>query len=375
MNKIKINFIITCFDKVAYWPYLKSIIEGYNDIEANICLAYNGVDENFACDVRIPNRGHQLGEFDLIKAGYEFHKQKNPDVTFFVKLAVDTWPLNEEIILKINDLMVNRHKVGYGGNFWNTNNQLSTDIFFVNTKEGNVFDFFRIEEENNETKEILDGKIIVENLMYRAVAALGGNFYLIREREPVHPNNRDKCARLCWVMSHDLSENVSYLEYFQKEYPMSQINHCYQVLCNRPSDINEHFPTIKSYAEKSKTVCELGGRGVATWAILAGRPEYVASYSENVKEQNLSQIVLAAGMAKIKLQLLHNSQFITEKEYDMLFVDTIHGETELLHVLESIKSQIKKYIIIHNVTIKKLDGWVLESQVSNNHGLTIFRKK
>jgi hypothetical protein len=375
MNKIKVNFIITCFDKENYWPYLKEIIKGYKNIESNICLAYNGVDENFECDVRIPNRGHQLGEFDLIRSGYEFLKEKHPEVQFFIKLAVDTWPLNEEFLLRVHDLMTNRHKVGYGGNFWNTKNQLSTDIFFANVAEGNIFDFFKIEEQNNETQEILDGKIIVENLMYRAVAAIGGNFYLIREREPVHPNNRDNCHRLCLVMSHDINENIRYLEYFKKEYPLSQIKHCYNVLCAKDSDINKHLPTIKALVDECETVCEVGSRGVATWAVLAGEPDSVVSYVESITDQARSHLSDAAKTAGINLEIFSGSEMITDRSYDMLFVDAIHNELSLRHVLDSLKDQIKKYIVIHNETIKKLDGWVLKSQVSENNGLTIFQKE
>ena len=45
----------------------------------------------------------------------------------------------------------------------------------------------------------------------------------------------------------------------------------YAALCARPSDINEHLPTLRAYAERVDSVVEMGVRGVvSTWALLAG---------------------------------------------------------------------------------------------------------
>lgn len=53
---------------------------------------------------------------------------------------------------------------------------------------------------------------------------------------------------------------------------MNRIEEKYQQHCNTPSDINEHLPTLRRYAEQCETVCELGVRGVvSTWAFLAAK--------------------------------------------------------------------------------------------------------
>lgn len=374
MKKVKINFIITCFDKEAYWPYLKSILNGYRGIEPNICLVYNGNDENFECDVRIKNRGHQLGEYDLIKAGHAFHKEKNPDVKFYIKLAVDSWLLNEEVILDIYDLMINRYKVPYGGNYWNTKTQLSTDIFFLNTIDVDILDLFKIEDQHNETKALSEGRINVESLLHRAVAAVGGNFYLIRAREPVHPNNREICPRLCWTMSHDLNENIRYLNYFNEFYPLRQINHCYEVLCAKESDLNKYFPKIKECASECETVCELNSRGVSSWAILAGRPKKLAIHPADITG-DLEAISLAAKSVGIEVIIVNDPEEMLEKDQDMLYIDIFNDENSLKRILEKAKPKIKKYIVIHNLLIKELDGWGLEMYDLGDKGLSVFKKK
>ncbi len=48
----------------------------------------------------------------------------------------------------------------------------------------------------------------------------------------------------------------------------------YSTLCMEPSDINEHLPTLKEYAEKCDSVTEMGVRfACATWAFLEAKPK------------------------------------------------------------------------------------------------------
>lgn len=48
----------------------------------------------------------------------------------------------------------------------------------------------------------------------------------------------------------------------------------YTELCVNPSDINEHLPTLKKYAEECDHITEMGVRGiVSTYALLMGKPK------------------------------------------------------------------------------------------------------
>lgn len=45
----------------------------------------------------------------------------------------------------------------------------------------------------------------------------------------------------------------------------------FAALCARPSDINEHLPTLREYAQQVDSIVEMGVRGVvSTWALLSG---------------------------------------------------------------------------------------------------------
>ena len=62
----------------------------------------------------------------------------------------------------------------------------------------------------------------------------------------------------------------------------SSISAKYNQLCITPSDINEHLPTLKKYAEQCNSIVEFGVRdGCSTYGLLAGRPKFMVSYDIN----------------------------------------------------------------------------------------------
>lgn len=336
--KTKVNFIITCFDKENYWEDLKSLILSYTTIEPTICLAYNGTDPNFPADVRIENSGLQKGEYELIMEGYKFLVDKDVESDLFVKLSIDSWLCDEDVINKIFSNM--RHfRVPYGGNNWDTPEQLSTDIFFANIAYGNLFESFRF-----------DGAIL-ENAMYNSVARLGGRFYRINEREPVHLNNRFSCETLGWTMSHDLNENRNFLKRYQEQKPKRDIFNNFAAVCRITSDINQLLPTIHKYALNSETIVEMGVREVvSTWAFLAANPKSLRSFdieeSQNVAfAESLSK---EAGIDfKFKKQDVIDPEFEID-EVDLLFIDTWHRYDQLKKELAKHGNKAKKYLIFHD---------------------------
>ena len=59
---------------------------------------------------------------------------------------------------------------------------------------------------------------------------------------------------------------------------MTELEIKYNELCVTPSDINEHLPTLKVYAEQCEHVTEMGVRGiVSTYALLMGKPKTMIS--------------------------------------------------------------------------------------------------
>lgn len=338
MEKVKINFIITCYDKEAYWPHLKSLIDSYKTIEPIYCLAYSGVDKDFVCDVRIPSEGLQKGEFDLIKGGYENLIKRDTPSDLFVKLAVDSWLCNEDVINKIFGYLTH-YKVPYAGNYWHSPIYLSSDIFFCNIAYGNLF-------------EQLDfDPLGMEKTMFNALEKIGGRFYLINEREPVHPENREECASLAWTMKHDLGENLSFMKKYQSERPKMDILAAYSVHCNRPSDINALLPTLNGYAKECAHITEMGVREVvSTWAFLAANPDKMVSYDLSTS-QNISAALELAGKAGIEYSFIQQNvieEGFEIEDTDLLFIDTWHRYDQLKKELSKHGNKARKYIALHD---------------------------
>ena len=56
---------------------------------------------------------------------------------------------------------------------------------------------------------------------------------------------------------------------------MNKLQEIYEGLCSTPSDINEHLPTLKKYAEECEHITEMGVRWVvSTYALLMGNFHY-----------------------------------------------------------------------------------------------------
>jgi hypothetical protein len=178
----------------------------------------------------------------------------------------------------------------------------------------------------------------------------------------------------------------------------------YNNLCNQPSDINEHLPILKKYAEKCNHITEMGVRSVvSTWAFLLAKPKYLVSidiaYHPNIE--------LAKNLAKeenINFEfLLQDTTTIPIINTDLLFIDTLHTYKQLKRELDLHGNKANKYIIFHDTEIFKnldqeqYDGqpkkdlgeglwkaiqeflsnnshWSLSAHFTNNNGLTILAR-
>ena len=97
-----VNFIITCYDREDYWPYLKKILDSYQTIKPHVAYCYSGVKEDVECDFRCSNRGHIEGDTDLMIGGYNLLKDNGVDK--WIKLSVDSWLIDEEKIIELFNL-------------------------------------------------------------------------------------------------------------------------------------------------------------------------------------------------------------------------------------------------------------------------------
>jgi hypothetical protein len=207
----------------------------------------------------------------------------------------------------------------------------------------------------------------------------------------------------------------------------------YLELCNNPSDINEHLPTLKEYAQECSSVFETGVRGVvSSYALLYGLVENTNTnkkqiFLNDIEQCNISEFKKLAqtNAISVKYEWRNNLNlvFSNDETYDLTFIDTWHVYGQLKRELDKFSKITNKYIIMHDTEIDGIDGetkrpnglynwlyvgnnldglvsmtnipkheilkgllpaidefliantnWIMEKQYKNNNGLTILKR-
>lgn len=167
----------------------------------------------------------------------------------------------------------------------------------------------------------------------------------------------------------------------------------YKYLCLLPSDINEHLPTLKKYAEQSEIIVELGVRKiVSTWAFLAAKPKHLISVDITHPKDygaDIWEVMDSAQEAGIEFDfVLKSSLEIDLPEHDFLFIDTLHTYDQLTKELELHHTKVKKFIAMHDTNLAgdpdnmrkavndfldKHKEWEVAEYFENCNGLTILK--
>jgi hypothetical protein len=174
----------------------------------------------------------------------------------------------------------------------------------------------------------------------------------------------------------------------------------YEKKCQESSDINEHLPVLKEYAEKCNHITEFGVRDVvSTYALMSGKPKILRSYdispveNHGTSREYLTQLAVDNG---VDFEFnVGDTREIEIEETDLLFIDTWHVYEQVKKELEIHSSKVKKYLIFHDTTtfgsvgenggvglwpaieefLNENSNWVIEKKLDNNNGLTILIKK
>jgi hypothetical protein len=173
----------------------------------------------------------------------------------------------------------------------------------------------------------------------------------------------------------------------------------YNDLCARPSDINEHLPTLKKYAEECEHITEMGVRWVvSTYALLMGKPKKLISYDINpINSEPIQEMVKQDTNFEFRVG---DTTKIEIEDTDLLFIDTLHHYRQLKLELHLHANKVKKYIIFHDTTTFEWIGesyegkmdekglwyaieefleenphWEILERYTNNNGLTILKRK
>lgn len=193
----------------------------------------------------------------------------------------------------------------------------------------------------------------------------------------------------------------------------------YSRACSVPSDINQHLPILKAYADTCTHITECGVRGVvSSWAFamsLQGRPGarlVQVDLDTNVNVVLFGNIARAVGIDTIFYQQSDLECPIEPTE--LLFIDTWHVYGHLKRELDRWHTAVSKYIILHDTTVDEWKGetvrcgwnaveqsnrsgipveeickglwpaideflkahpeWAMEKRLYNNNGLTILAR-
>jgi len=146
----------------------------------------------------------------------------------------------------------------------------------------------------------------------------------------------------------------------------------YEELCYAASDINEHLPTLRKYAEKCKHITEMGVRTVvSTYAFIESKPDKIRSYDieYHVNMKPAQEIATALGIdCKFIIQdVLWARKYWCESTIeptDMLFIDTLHNNNQLVQELALHAEKARKYIAFHDVVTF---GYNEEQPKGNDH--------
>lgn len=202
---------------------------------------------------------------------------------------------------------------------------------------------------------------------------------------------------------------------------MEQVNFKYTELCNTPSDINEHLPTVYRYARECESVFETGVRGcISSWALAKGLLENGKSkkklFLNDIFPCNISGLLDSTKSLPITVEYkwINNLQLELPYSVDMTFIDTWHIYGQLKRELNKFSKVTNKYIAMHDTTVDAIHGetirlgmnaqqqsiesgfpvkeincglqkaideflaentnWTLDVRYINNNGLTILRK-
>jgi hypothetical protein len=202
---------------------------------------------------------------------------------------------------------------------------------------------------------------------------------------------------------------------------MEIIQKKYFNLITTPSDINEHLPTLFSYAMQCESIIELGVRGcVSSWALVYGllnnnsnRKQILLS---DLAECDITELLQYTTNTNVRIEYIWINDLDLQimSNVDLTFIDTWHVYGQLKRELNKFSKCTNKYIIMHDTTVDAIDGetirnnwnaleqskqsgipveeincglwkaveeflqennnWVLHMRFTNNNGLTILKK-
>lgn len=207
---------------------------------------------------------------------------------------------------------------------------------------------------------------------------------------------------------------------------METLHAQYHHFSNKSSDINEHLPTLYTYAKECDRILETGVRGcISSWALVCGlidspnqeHSKYILLNDIDVCD--ISELLECTINLPIQIDYQWisnlNMDLSTNDYFDLVFIDTWHVYGQLKRELAKFSPITNKYIIMHDTTVDEFDGesirfdhnvnelsrttgipadeiscglgraideflqdhateWTLKAKFTNNNGLTVLQR-
>ena len=139
----------------------------------------------------------------------------------------------------------------------------------------------------------------------------------------------------------------------------------YEKKCKKPSDINQHLPTLMKYAKECESVLELGVRGcVSSWGFAYGLvdngKDKKVLFCNDLNPCNIKELQTnCKDIIDVQYKWCSDlSLDFPEESFDMVFIDTLHVYGQLKRELHKFSKIATKYIIMHDTTVDKKHGEV-----------------
>jgi len=140
----------------------------------------------------------------------------------------------------------------------------------------------------------------------------------------------------------------------------------YNNVCVTRSDINEHLPTLKRYADECSTIVECGVRTVVSsyaFALaLKNKSGGILYQVDPARSNQVGNFEAACAKEGIKTQFFEQSDLQCPLvKCELLFIDTWHVYGQLKRELARWNSSVSKYIIMHDTTVDEWEGETIRS--------------
>lgn len=183
----------------------------------------------------------------------------------------------------------------------------------------------------------------------------------------------------------------------------------YYKACYKPSDMHEHMPILRKYADRCDHVTEMGVRGiVSTYAFLMSKCRHLVSIdivNPSVHGSNIEEVYsISKDIGKDFKFIQADTLKIEIEPTDLLFIDTLHSYDQLKQELLLHANKARKFIIMHdtvtfgefghtiedpanryahvrglNFAIQEFleaneNDWAYDKIYYNNNGLTVLKR-